>query len=127
MTAIKFLLTLSHVLACVILIVVILMQAAKGGGLSGTFGGSSAGTFFGPRSAGSALSKITQYLAVGFLVMSFALSMIAGAGSTTRSVTQDVLKSSPASGLPPVESIEFGSPAVPGTQQAQPDVFQIEE
>lgn len=110
MTIIKILLTIFHVIASFMLVIVILMQAAKGGGLSGTFGGTGVSAMFGPRSASGALTKFTQYLAAIFLILSFSLSMIAGGGTQVRSVTQQVLQSSPSAGLPPVESIQIGSP-----------------
>ena len=59
----SFLVTL-HVIVSLLLIGVILMQASKGGGLSGTFGGAST-AMFGGRGAGSFLSK--GYV-IGFIV-----------------------------------------------------------
>ncbi len=109
----KTILIFIHVLICVVLVVVILLQAARGGGLSGTFGGQASTTIFGPRGAASALSSLTQYLAAAFLILSLVLSLLAGAGQVTESVTQKVLESTPAATLPPVESLDFGTSGAP--------------
>jgi len=60
-----------HVLICIALTIVILMQSSKGGGLSGVFGGGggSAGAFFGGRTVASFLHKVTIGLASGFLLL----------------------------------------------------------
>ncbi len=78
MIVLKVILTSIHIIVSVLLVVVILLQSSKGGGLSGTFGGTASTTLFGPRGTANALSKITQYLAGGFLVLSLTLSMLAG-------------------------------------------------
>ncbi len=61
-----------HILACVVLIVTILLQAGKGGGLAGSaFGGGvggGGGAVFGGSGAGSFLAKVTTYLAIVFLL-----------------------------------------------------------
>lgn len=60
-----------HVLACLVLIVSILLQASKGGGLAGIAGGSggqAAGAMFGGAGAGGFLSKVTTYLAILFFL-----------------------------------------------------------
>lgn len=106
-------LTFLHVLTCILLITAVLLQAAKGGGLSGTFGGTTTSTLFGPRGTASALSTVTQYLAAVFMVLSLSLSLLAGTGRRVESVTQKVLESTPASQLPPVEALDFGAGAAP--------------
>ncbi len=54
-----YLVTALHVLVCVILILVVLLQSSKGADLAGAFGGSSTQTAFGSRGPASFLSKIT--------------------------------------------------------------------
>lgn len=108
MIVLKILLTSIHVIISVLLVVVILLQASKGGGLSGTFGGQATGAIFGQRSTATLLSTLTQYLAGGFLVLSLVLSLLAGAGNTPVSVTQQVLESTPAMNLPAVEDLSVG-------------------
>ncbi|OGU74519.1 MAG: preprotein translocase subunit SecG [Ignavibacteria bacterium RBG_16_34_14] len=52
----------------VFLIIIILMQSSKGGGLAGTFGGAGMGTVFGTRRTADFLSRATWWLA-GILAM----------------------------------------------------------
>jgi preprotein translocase subunit SecG len=66
-----------HVLICVALVLIVLLQAGKGGGLSGAFGGgATAQTLFGGRGAATFLTKTTQWLAAGFMVMSILLAVL---------------------------------------------------
>ena len=65
-----------HVLSCVLMTVVILMQASKeGGGFGVAFGGAATETVFGSR-AGNVLTKATIVLASIFLVSTLALAKI---------------------------------------------------
>ncbi len=64
-----------HVIVSIGLILVVLMQSAKGEGLAGTaFGGGLSGAVFGGRGAASFLSKATTVLAVLFMVNCAALA-----------------------------------------------------
>jgi preprotein translocase subunit SecG len=65
-----------HILVCVSLIVVVLLQSGKGGGLAGAFGGAGGvGAVFGGQAAATFLTKATRYLAIGFMVTSLALAL----------------------------------------------------
>jgi len=65
-----------HVFTAIFLMLSILMQSSKGGGLSGTFGGGGSGSVFGGRGAATFLSKVTTGLAVAFMVISILISLI---------------------------------------------------
>jgi len=65
-----------HVLICVALILIVLLQAGRGGGLAGAFGAGTAQTIFGGRGAATFLSKATAWLAVGFMVMAILLAVL---------------------------------------------------
>lgn len=66
-----------HVLACILLVGVVLMQKSKGDGLSGAFGGGGALTAsFGTRGAATLLSKLTTIFAIVFMLSSFFLALI---------------------------------------------------
>ncbi|OQY26464.1 MAG: preprotein translocase subunit SecG [Candidatus Cloacimonetes bacterium 4572_55] len=77
------LLTGLHVLVCLGIILVVLLQAGKGGGLSGSIGGSGGGSMmsgaqmaFGGRGTADILSKATTGLAIAFMVVSLVLSIV---------------------------------------------------
>jgi preprotein translocase subunit SecG len=66
-----------HVLVCVILIVLVLLQKGKGAEIGAVFGGSSATTIFGSQGAGNFLTKLTTGSAVVFMITSFYLAYVA--------------------------------------------------
>ena len=73
-----------HILGAVFLILVVLLQSGRGGGMGATFGGA-AGPIFGGRGASSFLTRVTTGAAIFFFVTSLALSMLS---SQHRSVLQ---------------------------------------
>ena len=56
-----------HIIVCVLLVASILMQASKGGGLAGLFGGGGAETILGAR-GGTLLGKVTAGLFISFIL-----------------------------------------------------------
>ena len=71
------LLTIIHVLVCVFLIIVVLLQSGKAADLAGAFGGMGSQTAFGPRGSATLLSKATTISAVLFMITSLSLSILA--------------------------------------------------
>jgi preprotein translocase subunit SecG len=70
-------LSIIHVLFSFLLIGSILLQASRGGGLAGMFGGGGGGMgMFGGRGAASFLSKVTMWLAIGFALTSLSIFAI---------------------------------------------------
>ena len=67
-------LTVVHVIVCVFLILVVLLQAGKGGGMGIAFGGSGSQTVFGSSGAGNFLTRLTAITAVVFMVTSLGLA-----------------------------------------------------
>ena len=65
------LLYIVHVLVCIGMLPVILLQSGKGGGVSAVFGGGSSGTVFGSRGASNFLTRMTAGCAVVFMLTSF--------------------------------------------------------
>src|SRR5713101_1009858 len=80
------LLTTIHVVVCVFLIIVVLLQSGKAADLAGAFGGMGSQTAFGPRGSATLLSKATSGSALLLLITSLSLSIMAtrqtGVGST---------------------------------------------
>jgi preprotein translocase subunit SecG len=79
-------LTIVHILVCVFLVIVVLLQSGKAADLAGAFGGMGSQTAFGPRGSATVLSKATTGAAIMFMVTSMTLAILAtrsgGAGST---------------------------------------------
>jgi preprotein translocase subunit SecG len=75
------LLTVLHVIFCLFLILVILLQTGKGAGMGVAFGGASQ-TVFGPRGAGSFIGKATAIVAALFMVTSLLLAFVSSSKST---------------------------------------------
>jgi preprotein translocase subunit SecG len=91
------LLTVLHVIVCLILIAVVLLQSGKAADLAGAFGGMGSQTAFGPRGAATLLSKATTGAAILFMITSLALSMVATKkGRTGNSVLDKSSTSKPA-------------------------------
>src|SRR3984885_12280200 len=112
------LLTIVHVIICLFLIAVVLLQSGKAADLAGAFGGMGSQTVFGPRGSATVLSKATTIAASLFMVTSLTLSIIAtrgGSGSTLldkaskpltapkQTAPQQAPKSAPISVVPQVE------------------------
>ena len=68
---------LAYVLVCGFLILVVLLQSGKGGGLSGLLsGGGGLSDSFGASGAEKTLGNWTTYCAIAFLVVSLALTLL---------------------------------------------------
>jgi preprotein translocase subunit SecG len=103
-----------HLLICVFLVLVVLLQAGKGGGLAGAFGvaGGAAQSLFGGRGAATFLSKATTVLGISFMVSSLLLALMSGHAGQPRSVLRG-LSEEPGSAPPPATSAPL---EMPGTQ-----------
>ena len=64
-----------HIILCVILVLIILLQPGKGGDVGSAFGGGSSSSMFGPRGPASLLSRATTGAAVLFMVTSMLLAL----------------------------------------------------
>jgi preprotein translocase subunit SecG len=71
------LITIVHVIVCLFLIIVVLLQSGKSGDITAAFGGMGSQTAFGPRGAATALSRATTWAAILFMVTSITLSVFA--------------------------------------------------
>jgi preprotein translocase subunit SecG len=124
------LLTIVHVLVCLFLIVVVLLQSGKAADLAGAFGGMGSQTAFGPRGSATLLSKATTGSAILFMITSLSLSILAtrqtGVGSTILdkhpapasakqpNTTTTTLPPSVTPGIPPSVTPGTPAPATPG-------------
>src|SRR6202795_1968320 len=88
-----------HVLVCLVLVAVIMLQSGNAADLAGAFGGAGSQTAFGPRGAATFLSRATTWCAIVFMMTSLTLSVKPGpteAVSTTDSILEQTQKQAPA-------------------------------
>jgi preprotein translocase subunit SecG len=84
------LLMILHLLVCLALVAVVLMQSGKGGGLAGGAFGGSAQTVFGGRGATDFITRATMVLGAAFFVTSLILALLSsGMGRGSRSLMQE--------------------------------------
>jgi preprotein translocase subunit SecG len=103
------LLTIIHVIICLFLIIVVLLQSGKAADLAGAFGGMGSQTVFGPRGSATAFSKATTIAAALFMITSLTLSIMATrAGRGSPALLQKTTKPLP------------GQTQPSGPSQAQP-------
>src|ERR1700687_6223486 len=93
------LITTIHVIVCLFLIIVVLLQSGKSGDIAAAFGGMGSQTAFGPRGAATVLSKATTWSAIIFLVTSPTLSVFASPHSGTIAVLEGA-RAAPAKSQP---------------------------
>ncbi len=81
-----YLITTVHVIVCLVLIVVVLLQHGKSADIAATFGGMGSQTAFGPRGTATAFSRLTTWCAIIFMLTSMSLTYFAnhhrGGGSS---------------------------------------------
>ena len=109
------LLWIVHVIVCLFLIVVVLLQSGKAADLAGAFGGMGSQTAFGPRGSATLLSKATTISAVLFMVTSLSLSIMA---TRNAGLGTSVLETAPKTSLPKSAPAPAPGPGIPG--QANP-------
>ena len=68
--------TIVHIIVCLFLVIVVLLQSGKAADLAGAFGGMGSQTAFGPRGSATLLSKATTIAAALFMVTSLTLSIL---------------------------------------------------
>lgn len=83
------LITIVHVFVCAVLIVVVLLQHGKSADIAATFGGMGSQTAFGPRGTATALSRLTTWCAIIFMITSITLTISATRSHPT-SIMQNV-------------------------------------
>jgi preprotein translocase subunit SecG len=116
------LLTIIHVVVCIFLVIVVLLQSGKAADLAGAFGGMGSQTAFGPRGAATVLSKATTIAAGLFMVTSLTLAIMAtrnaGTGSSVLERQKRAVQKNAAPATNPAAPAA-ATPA-PGAQPAAP-------
>jgi preprotein translocase subunit SecG len=109
------LLTIIHVIVCLLLILIVLLQSGKSADLAGAFGGGGSQTAFGARGTATFLSKLTTAAAVVFMLTSMTLSVYRAKG-TGFSVMQGAKPNAP--------TTKPSTPTKAPTQTSQPAAAQ---
>src|SRR5829696_9737604 len=90
-----YLVTALYVFACVLLLMVILLQQGKGGDMASAFGGGSSQTAFGARGGATLLAKVTAGFAALFMLSALSLAIIGERGDSA-----SLLRGTPAPATP---------------------------
>lgn len=67
-------------LICVLLVLAVLIQNPKGGGIDSTFGGGAANQMFGASKSADFIEKATWYLAIALFILCIVTSFYVGSG-----------------------------------------------
>jgi len=105
-----------HVLLCVFMIFVILLQPGKDAGMGSALGGGAATSAFGGRGAVTFLGKVTAVCAVGFFLTSLGLSFVGMRASVTSGLTGSVTESTKKKDAAPKDIRQGAAP----TEEAVP-------
>ena len=100
-----------YVVACLVLMIVILLQQGKGGDIANAFGGGSSQAVFGARAGATVLTKVTAGLTVAFMGLALLLAVWGSRG--TSSVVGGV-------DGPPAVTLPAGATDIPATPAAAP-------
>jgi preprotein translocase subunit SecG len=109
-------LTILHVIVCVFLILVVLLQQAQNADWSGAFGGGGTQTAFGQRGAGTLLSKATTVSAIVFMITSLSLTILITRPGGNSVIREGAKSNQQQQQQPPAQQ----PPAQPQQQQSAP-------
>lgn len=85
-----------HIIVCLFLIGVVLVQQGRSADLAGAFGGQGSQTAFGPRAAANVLTRLTTWSAIIFMLTSFTLTVLYARSVHGTSVLENTPASAPA-------------------------------
>ena len=121
------LITIVHVVVCLFLAIVVLLQSGKAADLAGAFGGMGSQTVFGPRGSATVLSKATTIAAALFMVTSLTLSILSTrAGKASPALFQKVVPVTQQKGPAPSGTIPMTvTPSNVGGKEGAPQVIQV--
>ncbi|RJP94949.1 MAG: preprotein translocase subunit SecG [Desulfobacteraceae bacterium] len=100
-----------HIIVCIALILIVLLQTGKGASMGAVFGGAGSQTLFGNTGASSFLSKMTTWAAIVFMITSLTLAYISKSGG--KSVVSDIQPPTQQTQVPVTETIPVATPQTP--------------
>jgi preprotein translocase subunit SecG len=83
-----YLVLVVHVIVCLFLVGVVLIQQGRSADLAGAFGGQGSQTAFGPRAAANVLTRLTTWSAVIFMFTSLSLVILYQRSTGSHSVLE---------------------------------------
>lgn len=105
-----------HILVCVLMVVVVLMQRPRSEGLGAAFGGGLADNVFGSQTT-NVLARFTTWLAIAFFVITLLLSIVTAKSASNKTAIQKQLLSAP---VPQASATPVPSPSVAPEPTATP-------
>ena len=116
-------LVILHVLVCIFLVAVVLLQRGKGAEIGAVFGGGASGTVFGSRGAGNFLTKLTTVSATIFMITSLTLSYFWSTGGDEQLFNEGL----PAAAEEPLfEDLGEVEPGAPAGSAAEEEFIELE-
>ena len=104
-----------HVLVCLMIIAVVLLQAGKGADIGSAFGGTGSQAVFGSMGTPTLLGKVTAGVAIAFMLTSFWLASHGGRrGTTIMPATESSAPASPSAPAPAAPPSPAPAPAPAG-------------
>jgi preprotein translocase subunit SecG len=106
-------LTILHVLMCLAIIAIVLLQAGKGADIGSAFGGAGSQAVFGSMGTPTVLGKITGAVALVFTITSFTLALYGGhrnPSSVVREPAPATAPVTPAPAAPPAPASPAPAP-----------------
>jgi preprotein translocase subunit SecG len=96
-----------HLIVCVMIVLVVLMQRPRSEGLGAAFGGGMTENLFGAQTT-HVLAKFTTWLAVAFFGITLLLSILTSKGTGAKTAIQETLLAAP---IPQASAAPAASPA----------------
>ncbi len=108
-----------HVIVCLVLVVVILLQTGSAGGMGAAFGGGGSQTLFGGSGSGKFFTRLTAIVAALFMITSISLTIMSAhraKGTVMKGYTPPAVeKTVPAT--PAAKAAPAAAPAAPVTEK----------
>lgn len=122
-----------HIIVCIALIMIVLLQTGKGADMGAAFGGGSSNTLFGATGASTFLSKMTTVAAVVFMLTSLILAYKATNRSNSSILSDQPAVETTTETAPPAETVpqtttDTAAPAAESTTtEPAPDAAPAQE
>jgi preprotein translocase subunit SecG len=119
-----------HIIVCIALILIVLLQTGKGADMGAVFGGAGSQTLFGNTGATTFLGKLTTGAAIIFMITSLSLAYLSKSGD--KSVVTDIKPPAtpvqttvPEQQAPPADNaVTVPDESIPDPEDAQPEPAQ---